>query len=167
MKRNKKGVTLIELIIVLSILGVIVAIVFTMFFSNKKTLNLVEIKSDLQYEAKSVMESISKYAMESMDFSYEKQGVSNSVDVIIFEMLPDSDLDIAKVIFDIKDKDIFLSSLDKKGNTIINNKVLSNKVKRLEIIKESNDSINLELTVEEKDISYSLKDNYYFRNKKK
>lgn len=65
MKRKKqKGITLIEVIIVMAIIGIIMAAVTIMFTSNSNILSKVDKKSELQLEAQQIQEQLSTVALE-------------------------------------------------------------------------------------------------------
>ena len=51
MKMKKKGITLIELVMTMAILGIIMATVTIVFTSNSNILSKVDMKSELQLDA--------------------------------------------------------------------------------------------------------------------
>lgn len=59
----KKGITLIEIIIALSILSIVIAVLSPFFISNLKTLNNANYKLDLQREGEYIIEQISYNSM--------------------------------------------------------------------------------------------------------
>ncbi|MDU1412361.1 MAG: type II secretion system protein [Clostridium sp.] len=158
--KNKKrnGVTLIELVIALAIMSIVTGLIFFFYFTNQKKISEIEIKSDLQYEAKTVLDNISKVAMESTDAKWNDSIMElcfNGVDGgdIVFKLNKDEH----KIFF-------------KKGETDF---VLSNHFKNIEIedsIDETNhekiikDKIKLKLILENKGITYEVEENYVFRN---
>lgn len=154
--KNKKrdGVTLIELVITLGIMSIVTGLIFFFYFTNQKKISEIEIKSDLQYEAKTVLDNISKVAMESTDAKWNDSTMElcfNGVDGgdIVFKLNKDEH----KISF-------------KKGETDF---VLSNHFKNIEIEElvdgeVINDKIKLELTLENKGITYKVEENYVFRN---
>lgn len=80
MNKNK-GVTLVELIVILGLIGIIITPVFTLLISNLKTYNRLETQLELSYEA----QKISKYLL---DNTIE----SNSIDVVNSFKLTDGQL---------------------------------------------------------------------------
>ena len=65
MKRKKqKGITLIEVIIVMAITGIIMAAVTMMFTSNTNILSKIDHNSELQLEAQQIQEQLSTVALE-------------------------------------------------------------------------------------------------------
>lgn len=163
--KRKNGITLIELIITLGLIGVITALVFSFFFSNKRTLDKVEVKADLQYEAKEVMNKISKYAMEAIEAKYQ-QGDST----LRFATVEDGD-----IVFTVKGGE---SNFNEQGRVIItgkeilfgdgsgDDKILSENLKNITVYGDKKKNITVELVLEKKDISYSVKDSFLFRNSK-
>lgn len=163
--RRKKGITLIELIITLGLIGVITALVFSFFFSNKRTLDKVEVKADLQYEAKEVMNKISKYAMEATEAKYQQADST-----VRFSTVDGDD-----IVFTVKDGE---SNLNEQGRVIItgkeilfgngsvDDKILSENLKNITVYGDKKKNITVELVLEKKDISYSVKDSFLFRNSK-
>lgn len=160
----KNGVTLIELIIVLGLMGIITALVFSFLFSNKRTLDKVEIKSDLQYEAKEVINKISKYAMEATEVEYKQDEPT-----IKFIMIDNS-----VVVFTVKDG----NSTEYGGKVTIEGKeitvgdgsdsdtTLCTSLKSISLSGDKDKNIQVELELEKKDVTYSVKDSFLFRNSK-
>lgn len=154
--KNKKrnGVTLIELVIALAIMSIVTGLIFFFYFTNQKKISEIEIKSDLQYEAKTVLDNISKVAMESKGAKWNDSTMElcfNEVDDknIVFKLNKDEH----KIFFN-------------KGETDF---ILSNHFKNIEIEdlvdgEVINDKIKLELTLENKGITYKVEENYVFRN---
>ena len=154
--KNKKrnGVTLIELVIALAIMSIVTGLIFFFYFTNQKKISEIEIKSDLQYEAKTVLDNISKVAMESTGARW-----SESTMELCFNGVDDGD-----VVFKLNKDEHKISF--KKGETDI---VLSNHFKNIEIEELVDgevikDKIKLKLTLENKGITYKVEENYVFRN---
>lgn len=158
--KNKKrdGVTLIELVITLGIMSIVTGLIFFFYFTNQKKISEIEIKSELQYEAKTVLDNISKVAMESTGAMWSESTMElcfNGVDGgdIVFKLNKDEH----KISF-------------KKGETDF---VLSNHFKSIEIDGQMNetgdekiikDKVKLKLILENKGITYEVEENYVFRN---
>lgn len=159
-----KGITLIELIITLGLLGVITALVFSFFFTNKNTLNKVEIKSDLQYEAKEVMNKIARYAMEATKVEYKEDEPT-----IKFIMVDNS-----VAVFTVKGG----RSIEHGGKVSIEGKeitfgdggdsdaTLCASLKSISLSGDKDKNIQVELELEKKGVIYSVKDSFLFRNSK-
>lgn len=159
----RTGITLIELIISLGLLGVITLVVFSFFFSNKKTLDNVEIKSDLQYEAKEVMNKISKYAMEATKADFRAGELT-----LVFTMVDDSE-----VVFTVKggnsvesnEKVIITGKELMFGNGSPSDATICTSLKSLTLYGDKDKSINVNLELEKNGISYSVSDSFLFRNR--
>lgn len=163
--KSKKGITLIELVITLGLIGVITGLAFFFFNSNKRTLDRVKIQSDLQYEAKEVMNKISKCAMEAKSVAYS--GISNKV---VFSLIPSEDgVDTAEFIVEGGSS----SSIDSNTVEFIGDKIFIGTIEictNLESLTLSGDkekNLQVDLVLENKGITYSVKDNFLFRNSHK
>lgn len=158
--KRKRGVTLLELIIALGLLGMITALVFFFFNTNQKTLGNVSVKSDLQYEAKVIIDNFSKYAMEATSSKIDTNTGNVSFDLVT---------DVGEKVYDgaVFQKDGATLKLTLKDkNNAINEKILSEYVKSFDtIINQEAGSISLDLVLENKGILYVIKENYLFRNK--
>lgn len=65
LRKKRRGLSLIELVVALSLVSIILMIVGPFFISNYKTLNKTSNQIDFQREAKSIMNYFTKSAMES------------------------------------------------------------------------------------------------------
>ena len=65
MAKRKKGVTLVEVVITLAIIGIVMSVIFAMFNSSQRTLIDTELKSNLQYETQRVQEKIASIGVQS------------------------------------------------------------------------------------------------------
>lgn len=63
--KKKKGFTLVEMMITITILFIVMGIIFPLFNSNLKTLNETETRSDLQREGQQAMKYFTDKAMEA------------------------------------------------------------------------------------------------------
>lgn len=160
--KRKRGVTLIELIIAFGIFGVIISLIFSFFFSNKKSLNNAEIKSSLQYEAKVVMDKLSSVAMEASNGKFQEDIVTgdkiisfNTVDSITGNLIEDG----VKFIFhgdNVALTEKGLSSVELCKTTDLKISVYTNITDK--------QGIKVKLVFENKDVAYSIEDNFTFRN---
>ncbi len=156
-----KGITLIELIITLGLLGVITALVFSFFFTNKNTLNKVEIKSDLQYEAKEVMNKISKYAMEASKVEIGEDKVTflgaDVNDKVVFKVTECSKTEEGnKVTFTGQALTMSIGEATEKE--------ICTRLKFITFSGDEEKNIEVKLMLEEKNVTYSISDNFVFRN---
>lgn len=158
----KKGVTLLELIITLGLLGMITALVFFFFGSNQKTLRIIGVKSNLQYEAKVVMDSISKYAMEAA--SAKAEPYTGETENISFNLLShEGDKILDGAVFSKEGSNLTVTLTNELGES--NSRVLSEYVESIKaVVNQVEDSISIDLTLTNKGVSYSVKENYLFRN---
>jgi prepilin-type N-terminal cleavage/methylation domain-containing protein len=67
MYRNKKGFTLIEIIIAMAIFLIVMVTIYSFFLTNYKFLNRVSLETEIQTEAEKAIEKITNIAMESSD----------------------------------------------------------------------------------------------------
>ena len=65
MRGKKRGFTVLELIITISITVIILGVIYTFFYSNSKTLATVEINSDLQIESELIQKELLTYGMQA------------------------------------------------------------------------------------------------------
>lgn len=158
--KRKSGVTLIELIITLGLIGVIVALVFFFFGTNQRTLNTVGVKSDLQYEAKKVVESFSKYAMEAISAKVELDA-SGDFQNIAFDLASDYGSRIPSGAVFSKEGSTFKVVFAGQVDEIILSEYVDTFKAEVDQVK---DSVYIEFKVVNKGISYSVKENYLFRN---
>lgn len=70
MKKKKRGFTLLELIITLSITLVVIGTIFTFFLNTNKTIITSEVNSDLQMEIENIQKNLSKYGSESRGLGF-------------------------------------------------------------------------------------------------
>lgn len=88
--RNKKGITLIELLITLAIMTIILASIYSFFLNNYITIGRTESAVDLQSNGQRVMEKISENAIAASDIVYDEN--NDQVVAMVFKSLlrPDS-----------------------------------------------------------------------------
>ncbi len=156
--KKKRGVTLIELIIALGLLTIISSFVFSFFFSNERKLDEVEIKSDLQYESKVIMDKISGYAMAATKVKFD-ENIDNTPNTITFSTVSDSGvINEDGAIFSIEGNNIYLDTED------ITRKQLGSHIESLEVSGDNSKNIVVKLTLKEEEISYSVEESFLFRN---
>lgn len=76
---NKKGFTLIELIVVLAIAGIVITAVGSFLISNMKTFNVGDDQIECQHQAQLVADKIVEAAMESKGISMVKNSSGLSI----------------------------------------------------------------------------------------
>ncbi|NFI02913.1 prepilin-type N-terminal cleavage/methylation domain-containing protein [Clostridium botulinum] len=169
---NKKGFTLVELIVVMALTLVILGMIFQMFNTNNRIMSDVDIKSTLQNEGQVIQEKLSEIGMQanSMDYKEENNDVK-SINFVVFNE------DESKSQFEIKKQDIELYIVEYKETIIegkkekkkISTKKLSNNLNRINIKSKNDKSAQIEIILSKKkgysDIEYSVNVKFTFRNK--
>ncbi|MTK13776.1 MAG: prepilin-type N-terminal cleavage/methylation domain-containing protein, partial [Clostridiaceae bacterium] len=101
--KKKKGFTLVEILITITILFIVIGIVFPLFNANLKTLSETENRSDLQREGQQAMKYFTDKAMEAQKIVGLKDS-SNNV------KLDSSSTSIGEIEFTAPDSDITTNS---------------------------------------------------------
>lgn len=189
---SKKGFTLIEVLITLTIMFIVIGIAFPLFNSNFKALRETEIKSDLQRDAYNVIKCISDSASETRsittlsDFSGKEYLYKNtngeledmggsitdyvSIGEIEFETDDDSNLKRIRYKFKLENNKL---NYKKTINEDKDYKEISSNIKSIEIkpVDESSDKkisqckgLSIKITLVKKNIQYQLESKVYFRN---
>ena len=133
MKRKKqKGITLIEVIIVMAITGIIMAAVTMMFTSNTNILSQIDHNSELQLEAQQIQEQLSTVALECSGIADIGQ------DYLILEDSENPEEILHQ--FNLEQRELTYRIIQKKDSeeTVINTKVLSRSVEIFEVIQNDN-----------------------------
>lgn len=156
--KKKRGVTLIELIIALGLLTIISSFVFSFFFSNERKLDEVEVKSDLQYESKVIMEKISEYAMSATKVKLD-ENIDNTPNKITFSTVSDSSvINEDGAIFTFEGNNVYL---DTEG---IVKKELGSHLESIQVSGDNSKNIVVKLTLKKAELSYSVEESFLFRN---
>lgn len=164
LNRKKKGVTLIELVIALGLLSIVTLFIFSFFFSNERKLEAINTRSDLQYEAKVILDTISKYAMAATKCEVDKEldGTVKAVKAITFSRVEDDGTVTNEgVKFIIEESNIYLSTKE-DGKRLI-----GSHLQHIEASDDTSKSIEIKLSLKEEDIDYSVKESFLFRNSHK
>lgn len=160
LNRKKKGVTLIELVIALGLLAIVTSFIFSFFFSNERKLEEINTRSDLQYEAKVILDSISKHAMAATKCKVKES--DGTVKTITFSKVEDDGTVTDEgAEFIIEENNVYISTKE-DGKRLIGS--------HLHHIETSDDvlkSIEIRLSLKEEDIDYSVKESFLFRNSHK
>lgn len=174
--KRKKGLTILELIVAVSLTIVILGVTLTFFIVSNKSIKEASIKSDLQREGKVAMELLTANIMEAkaidkLEF-IEKN--DHRIKTLGLKLIKLSDKDVDRVEFSVNDNELKF----KKGTI---NLALSTKLKGIKLnnIDSTNDYskpsvlenlnkktniINLEIIVEDKGVQYKLTNDIVLRN---
>lgn len=149
MRNKKKGITLIELIITLSLTAIILGVIYTFFITNTKSLSKIELNSELQTEAQNIQKEFLNYFTQSEGIEeINNNKITESNKLEYGSILGSEDkLEINNIKFKIKNNYfqfsfnkssgiLSLKSFDKYGNEINIDglpKVLSKNVKEVKI----------------------------------
>ena len=128
MKRDNKGFTLVEMIIVMSLTIVVITAIFSFFIISKKISSQTEIKSDLQREAAKVQQSIIDVGTQSEQLLYVKGAGGTEIntvgDYIHDPTISDGTLSIKEFAFKLPDGK-FINNITLPNNiTLANNEYL-------------------------------------------
>lgn len=171
MARNKKGMTLLEIIIGLGIFAMIVPIMFYFFMSHNKAIDETSVRSNLQFQGQLMREAMTQGFMEGKTVIniYDEHG--GKIDFI------DSEAPITKI--QLKNYEDTEEEFYTEDNKLYHVKALGTKEevgKFLESIKISKvedkklqinniKSLNFTISLRDKDVTYDLTFNVYLRNK--
>lgn len=183
--RNKKGLTLIEVCVVFTILIIVIAVIYPFFVSNTKALSETETKSDFQREGQYAMKCLTDKAMEAENIAEIDDVVLSDNDYIKL----DSSTNSASIEFTAPDIDITTDSAISyyfilKNDTLYyqqklpdatvdhsKDKRIADSIKSIEIKtidgKKFNESkgLNIKITLSKKEVnSYIIESQVYFRN---
>lgn len=114
MRKKRRGFTLLELIITLSLMVVILGVIYTFFLASNKTLISTELGVDIQVEAQNIQDEILKYGTESKGIirinntTLSESNKYKYTEVIDGEDLSTSNgkLNMKEIVFNIDDKEI-------------------------------------------------------------
>lgn len=184
--KTKKGITLIELCVVLSIILIVISVIYPFFISNMKTLYETEIKSDLQREGQYAIKFLTNKAMEAQEIEAVDKGISSENDYIKLDSsttnsaieftAPDSNVTPSSAInyyFMFKDESLYYQQklsdavLDPSKNEKIADNIKLIEVQTIDGKKFSEcKGLNIKITLAKHQVkSYVIESQVYFRNK--
>lgn len=115
--KKKRGYTLLELIISISLMLVVLGVIYTFLLTNTKTIIATELGVDLQVEAQNIQDEILKYGTESKGIS-KINNISLSESYKNIKDLYDNNgkLDVEEIAFNVEGKEISFkyNSINKK-----------------------------------------------------
>ena len=168
--KKKRGITLIELIMTMAVLGIIMATVTVMFLSNSNFLSNVDKKSELQMEGQIIQTQLNKVALESKGISavefIDNNGHIKSISIEDEEYIYQFSVDNHQVIYQ-----------KLSGDEVLQEKVLASYVSSIQVIPSIKDellnsnymefNINLSMKRGAQIIDYRVDNYIVFRNFKK
>lgn len=179
MKFKSKGFTLIEIMVSTAILSVLLSIIFSIFISTQKNIKKTEIKSELQLNAKKLLECINRTMQAGYIYSISNNNVN-------FINSTSENLIIDNIVLKNDDGETFTFNLDKNTHKLFYN-YNNGQFNKSDVIENVNDikvsiingelettykeckSLKLSITLAKngpyKDIvDYVVTTNIYFRN---
>lgn len=173
---NKKGFTLVELIIVMALTLVILGMIFQMFNTNNRIMSDVDIKSTLQNEGQAIQEKLSEIGMQAI--SIECDG-KNDVKLLIINSLNESG-EKCKFKIEVEKKEgnknennnfyisEFKSNNNETGEVLKSKRLFTDNLKKINVSQDDK-SAQLEIVLCKKkgysSIEYPLSIKFTFRNK--
>lgn len=79
MYRNKKGFTLVELIISMAIFSIVMITIYSFFSTNYKFLDRVSLETEIQNEAEKAIDKITNIAMQSGSVDISTEGTDGKI----------------------------------------------------------------------------------------
>lgn len=165
--KKKRGITLIELIMTMAVLGIIMATVTIMFLSNSNILSTVDKKSELQMEGQIIQTQLNKVALESKGISavefIDNNGHIKSISIEDEEYIYQFSVDNQQVIYQ-----------KLSGDEVLQEKVLASYVSSIQVIPSKEGdllnsnymefNINLSMKRGAQEIDYRVDNYIVFRN---
>jgi prepilin-type N-terminal cleavage/methylation domain-containing protein len=154
---NNKGYTLIELVIVLSILGIVMSSVYAFLTTNIHSFNRADDQIEVQYQAQIVMDRITDNAMESSSF-FTRGGI------FVFEQIEEMGKS-QFILYRLKglEKRLYITE-----STLLNaepSTLLADYISSINIVPTSdNEGVKITVTADKNGASISLQNTIYFRN---
>lgn len=172
-KRKKKGVTLLELLLVLAISTLFLGVIYTLFLSSSRLINETQIRSDLQREGAVILTDMSENLMQAkkiVDINDNNGGVlsENNRNIVMVKV----DTVTGNVVYEVDNSNnkLLKNSSPLKGIDI-NNTIT---IKSLNFKSTDGNAfsscrgVKISLTLTQryinKDIDYTITSNIVFRN---
>jgi len=138
---KKRGFTLVELMIALSIFAILIGSVYKVYFSEMKELRQITDKNNLQYNAKSCIEYITKELRNKYDYS---QGITlEGNGTLIKSYITVNNVETSTVLVDVSGSSKGLVNLNKTTKKLTDNKgrTLCNGVNNILLSKDSSGNL--------------------------
>lgn len=146
MKKKKKGLTLLELVIVLGLMGLVTMLVFSFTNTTQKKSKELEIRQELQHEGTMITESFMKNVLQAQCISEIKLLSNgsmniNSIDFMIAKDIVAKKTQVARYKLDAKElklSEVITENVGEATQNIVENQkgVVSTYIKSIEILSE-------------------------------
>ncbi|MFT9494806.1 type II secretion system protein J [Anaerosolibacter sp.] len=154
---NTKGYTLIELIVVLSILGIVMSSVYAFLTTNIKSFSRADNQMEVQYQAQIVMDRLADHAMEAAR-------VFTHGEVIVFERIEGMGKK-KYILYRLNGTEKRLYITESNLLTAEPTTLLADYISNINIIPTSgNAGIEITVTTHKNGATISLENTIYFRN---
>jgi len=154
---KKKGFTLVELMIALSIFAILMGSVYKAYFSELKELRQIADKNNLQYNAKSCIEYITRELRNKKDYS---QGVTlEGNGTLIKSYITVNNVETSTILVDVSGSSKGLVNLNKATKKLTDDKgrILCNGVNNISLSKDaSGNMIIITIDLQSGNESYSI-----------
>ena len=144
---KKRGFTLVELMIALSIFAILIGSVYKAFFSEMKELRQMTDKNNLQYNAKSCIEYITRELRSKKDYSQGIELEQNGA--LITSYITKNKIETGTVLVDVSGNKRGLVNLNKATKKLVDKsgRILCNGVNNISLSKDSSGNVIL-ITIE-------------------
>lgn len=182
---KKKGFTLIEVLITISIMGIVMTALSNFFFTNYNTLNKVSKQIDLQSEGEKGMKKIVNSAIESKGIFQVKRGgeelsekdTAENISRIVFKTIDTSGNDIYEI-FEVADNKLWHGTstdsskiIDKDGSLTsdeIKGEIAAEDINHVNLnankALEDAEGIKVKIYLNKGNVNADVKSEIYFRN---
>lgn len=143
MKKDSKGMTLVEFLVALSIFSILITMVYSVYNTNIKSMNKTQIKGQLQSEAQIIQRVISNIAMQSNGI--KKVNIENEDNDGYFEIgFIDMELEVEEDSFKTYRLDIDTDFTEKDSAKILRLQQIENNLTENKVVKEWELSKNID-----------------------
>ncbi|EOD01523.1 PilW family protein [Caldisalinibacter kiritimatiensis] len=181
-KKYNKGLTLIELIVVIGLIGITIIPVYSFLINNLKNFDRQNVELELQYQAQNAMYYLIDKNMEAKGLKKlngkmknegtwkdEVQKIIEKDEVFAFEIREtEEELQDEDSIYELKsdtNKLFFNLNSSKSPSTEVGNNISNIKFTAIKGTLGDTNGIEIELTVSKDGYSKTIKNTLYFRNK--